>query len=92
MICFIKYSNKFDIILLNKLEGFYREYKARRKFSYVRELMCDTLNKDEFAEYLTSATKSLITEYRTKCNDEISSNANELFDYFMELAKMIRFE
>lgn len=80
----------FDNDLLDKLETFYREYKARRKFTYVKGLMIDTLNKDEFAEYLTSVTKALISEYRTKCNDEISSNSHELFDYFMELASVIQ--
>jgi hypothetical protein len=75
--------------ILHKLEGLYREYKARRKFSYIKELMSDTLQKKEFAEYLISITKALISEYRAKCNDEISSNTHELFEYFMELASRL---
>lgn len=87
---FKKNDIKIDKDILEKLETFYREYKARRKFSYVKELMSDTLQKDEFAEYLTSATKALVSEYKTKCNDDISSNSHELFEYFMELATVLQ--
>lgn len=80
----------FNEDIITKLEVYYREYKARRKFSYLRELMSDTLQKDEFAEYLTSITKALISEYKTKCIDDISSNTHELFEYFMELASRLQ--
>lgn len=80
----------FNEKIIKKLDSYYREYKARRKFSYLRELMSDTLQKDEFAEYLTSITKALVSEYKTKCNDDISSNTHELFEYFMELANIIQ--
>ena len=82
------YSGKYSICdeKLNLLHIIYKEYKARRKLSYVKELMRDTLQKDDFAEYINTMTKALITEYKSRCIDEISSNTEELFDYFIHLA------
>jgi hypothetical protein len=76
--------------ILESVEIIYREYKARRKFTYIRELLSDTLSNDEFAEYLNTATKALVTEYIQKCNELVSSNTNELFDYFMALATKLQ--
>jgi hypothetical protein len=72
---------------LNLIDGIYKEYKARRKFSYVKELMNDTLQKDEFAEYINTITKALIYEYKNRCINDISSETVEIYEYFMELAK-----
>jgi len=71
---------------LNLIGEIYKEYKARRKFSYVKELMRDTVQKDEFAEYINTMTKSLIYEYKNKCIDSISSETMEIYEYFMALA------
>jgi len=72
------------ILLIEKI---YREYKAQRKFSYVKELLGNTLQKEDFAEYINSMTKALINEYQNRCINDISSNTKEQYSYFMALGK-----
>lgn len=81
-------TKKYNIIddKLNLIDKLYNEYKARRKFSYIKELMKETLQKDEYAEYINTMIKALINEYRAKCMDEVSTETVELFEYFMALA------
>jgi hypothetical protein len=83
---FNKKNHTIDNDKLDEIDKLYNEYKARRKFSYVKELMKDTLQKDEYAEYINTMIKALINEYKTKCNDKISTETVELFEYFMALA------
>lgn len=84
---FNKNLHKINKDKLDIMDNIYKEYKARRKFSYVKELMNDTLQKDEFAEYINTMTKALIHEYKNKCINDISSETVEIYEYFMELAK-----
>ena len=80
-------KHKIENDKLEIIDNIYNEYKARRKFSYVKELMKETLQKDEYVEYINTMIKALIDEYKTKCNDGISTESVELFEYFMALAE-----
>jgi len=72
---------------LLKLEEFYKEYKARRKFTFVKKLLTDMNSQDEFFEFLHSMTSALVQEYQNKCYTHISSNTTELFEYMIALSE-----
>lgn len=85
---FNKKTHAIDEKKLEMVEKYYHEYKARRKFSFVKEMMKETLQKDEYAEYINTMIKALINEYKNKCNENVSTETVELFEYFMTLASL----
>lgn len=82
---FNNHNFEIDSEKLDNIDLIYKEYKARRKFSYVKELMKDALSKDEFGEYVNSMIKHLISEFKQRCIDDISSNIYEIYEYMMAL-------
>jgi len=73
---------------MNELLVYYKEYKSRRKFSYVKKLLGDLYTKTDFAEFTQAMMDSLIKEYRKKCQD-ISTNSMELFQYMIRLPEAV---
>ena len=81
-----------DVLLeddkVEKLLRFYKEYKAEKKFEYQTQLLDDILTKDQVFECISSIRTNLINEFSKKCNDDISTNSEELFQYMMAVSKI----
>lgn len=73
---------------LDQLLIYYKEYKSRRKFSYIKKLLNDLYTKDELAEFTQNMMENLCREYRQKCY-EISTNPTDLFQYMIRLPDLL---
>lgn len=79
---FILDKSKFE-----EMKIIYKEFKAKKKFDYLKFLMEDSSNKDEFFEILSIAKKNLCKNYKEKCTSNVSSNINDVFQYMLAVAK-----